>query len=164
MRSVRVLLFLSLVAVGFLQCASPKKVSTEHTTPPKVITPSRFTRFTVTLSRGGGFSGLQEKYEFVDDGSTKKASRLPGEAERVFPSKPVPEMVEPVRDFLNRHYDVIDTLDFQLTGNMTTSIILKLDDKEPRFSWPNLDPPRLETVVLDSLYQLMLEVQSMMSE
>lgn len=131
-------------------CAAEKKAESA---------PSDY-KFTVTLSRAGGFTGLEERYAVSSDYMGRKAERMPDEALTTVRERPLPKpIVNSLRQFLIRNDSLLRQLQLSGTGNITTTIEFEQGNFFRRYSWPNLDPPVGSPPAIDTLYGRMLGIE-----
>jgi len=119
--------------------------------------------FLVTLSRSGGFSGTTQTYSVDQEGRGVRTGQWPQDSARSKVFTIDRGVTYAISDVLQRRFRELDTIHLQVRGNLTTSLNVKSDSLDIALSWPNLDPPVLQTAALDTLYHLMREVESRMA-
>ena len=98
---------------------------------PDSRTPAVTKPFTLTLSSGGGFSGLTQGYTLTPAGEAKAWQKRPGAPESVTWSKQIPpDSIVAFAIALEAYLGV----ELKETGNMTTRILYALPDSTYRWS------------------------------
>jgi hypothetical protein len=118
---------------------------------------------TVTLVRTGEVSGITERYSVNQDALGTKSIALGPDSDAKRSSYPIDRQLA-----LNVHKLVADSLasiaaiKLNDTGEVTTGLQIDSRNTHQEISWANVDPPKLATPVLDSLYHIMLRVEAEM--
>lgn len=120
--------------------------------------------FRVTLIRAGEVSGITERYTVNQNALGTKTVTLPSDSE----PKPTTytidsKLVADLRGLLTDSLATIAALNVHDTGALTTGLQIDKRDIHKTITWVSVDPPELPTPVLDSLYHLMLHVESEMA-
>ncbi len=119
--------------------------------------------FTVTLFRTARTTGVTERYAVNEDALGTKTIALPADSD----SKPATFAIDP-KLVANIHVLIMDSLaslaaiDLHDSSELTTGIDIDARNTHKEISWANVDPPKLTTPVLDSLYHIMLRVEAEM--
>jgi hypothetical protein len=121
--------------------------------------------YTVTLWQNGGFSGIEERYAVRQDGTGTKTVRMPVDSESRTKTYEVDKrLVDEIGSLLRDSTKSLLAIKLNGKGEMTTGITIEEKNVHHEMAWANVDPPILGTLVLDSLYHLMLDArQQMMS-
>ena len=100
------------------------------------------TPFEITISRGGGFTGLVRGYHLHDDGRVVAWSRMPGQPDSVlWQTQSHPDSVGRLRAGLERSGTLGRT--YRLASNMTTAITYSAGDSSYTWSWGQAGPKKL---------------------
>ena len=104
---------------------------------------SHHTPFQITLSRGGGFTGVVSGYHLHEGGGIEAWSRMPGKGDSVLWSTTVPaDSIDYLRDGLERS-GALTTI-YRRSGNMTTSVAYTTQDTSFSWSWGSSAPKNLK--------------------
>ena len=140
-------LFLLLIGLG--ACASSKISSTPSS---------------ITFSRAGGFSGLEERYVIEEAGRIRLIKKFPGRDETVTADTVITgRALTGIFEFVERNIDSLRQIRYNESGNMTTTLSITHNNQTHLIRWPNLEPPILTTKKLDTLYSLVSPVQIWLS-
>jgi hypothetical protein len=118
---------------------------------------------TVTLIRTGEVSGITERYSVNQDALGTKIMALGTDSDAKRTTYSIDRQLA-----LNVHTLVTDSLAsleaIQLndTGEVTTGLQIDTHNSHQKIMWANVDPPKLATPIVDSLYHTMLRVEAEM--
>ena len=99
--------------------------------------------YQITLSRGGGFTGLVRGYHLYEGGKVEAWSRMPGSRDSLlWQTKVHPDSVKQIRDGLESS-GALATI-HRRSGNMTTSVAYTTDDTSFSWSWGDSAPKNLK--------------------
>jgi hypothetical protein len=131
---------------------------------------SHFSKYKLSLTRSGGFSGVSETFEVSSDDSGKKFVLMPGDDSRSEKSlKPERAgmlertQIDSLSAFLDHNFSALETLHLSGTGNLTTTLKMEFDGVVRSNTWANLDPPLMQNSALDTLYARMLHLQALIA-
>jgi hypothetical protein len=114
----------------------------------------------VVLLHSGGFSGIEQQYSIDREGRIMERSKLSQDTLRTTRIGIADRSAsDRVFEFIERHHVELDSLQLHGSGNLTTAIAIIDRKRLTKLQWPALDPPHLQTSVVDSLYQMMVAVQ-----
>jgi hypothetical protein len=118
---------------------------------------------TVTLIRTGEVSGITERYS-VDQaalGTKIKALGTDSDAKRTTYSIDR-QLAQNVRGLVTDSLTSLMAITLNDTGEVTTGLQIDTHNTHQKITWANVDPPKLPTPIIDSLYHQMLRVEAEM--
>ena len=118
--------------------------------------------FTVTLWRSGGVA--EERYAVDQDGVGTKTVEMPIDSETIKTYKIDKVLVSKIGTLLHDSTKSLLAVELNSRGNeMTSGITIDEKNVHHEMTWADVDPPILNTPVLDSLYHLMLVARQQMT-
>ncbi len=121
--------------------------------------------FTVTLFRTSDVSGITERYA-VDQGALgTKTVTLGSDSSAVSKRTTYSidrQLTQSVHGLVTDSLAPLLAIKMDDTGEVTTGLQIDAGNSHQKISWADVDPPKLGTPVLDSLYHIMLHVEAEM--
>jgi len=118
---------------------------------------------TVTLFRSGGVSGITERYAVDQDAIGTKTIALGTDSEAKRSTYSIDrQLAQNVRRLVTDSLASLAAITMNDTGEVTTGLQIDAGTMHEKITWENVDPPKLATPVLDSLYRMMLHVEEEM--
>ncbi|HEY3875328.1 MAG TPA: hypothetical protein VGM92_07610 [Candidatus Kapabacteria bacterium] len=119
--------------------------------------------YTVTLFRTAQATGITERYSVDSKALGTKTVILPSDTNGLRSTHGIDhEIVQSIEAILRDSLSKIEQIPLHGTGSMTTGLTIDSRDTHTEISWPDIDPPKLETGAIDSLYHLMLRAEDEM--
>jgi hypothetical protein len=120
--------------------------------------------FTVTLFRTGAVSGITERYSVNQDGLGTKIIALSADSESKRSTYSIDhQLTLKVRTFVKDSLAFLVPIPMRDTGEMTTGLQIDEKNVHREIMWAKVDPPKLASSALDSLYHIMLRVEAEMT-
>lgn len=114
---------------------------------------------TVTLARAGGFSGLEERFVVHSSHRVQKFAKFPNTGEVIKADTTLPGYeIDSLFAHVDRNFERLAAIEFNESGNMTTTLVLERGQQRHTLRWPNLEPPTPGYSVLDSVYEYMADI------
>ncbi len=118
---------------------------------------------TVTLFRTGGVSGITERYAVDQSALGTKTIALGTDSDAKRSTYSIDrQLADNVHRLVTDSLASFAAITLNDTGEMTTGLQIDARTMHEKITWANIDPPKLGTPVLDSLYRLMLRVEAEM--
>lgn len=116
--------------------------------------------FTVTLFRTASSTGISERYSVDSKGNGTKTLVIPPDTSGIRTNHAIdPAIVEHLTHILHDSVTALNNLTHQGMGTVISGLDIETSDLKKELTWENIDPPKLSTGVVDSLYQLMLHAE-----
>jgi len=133
-------------------------------------------QFTVTLFRSGGASSITESYSVNQDGVGTKLAKAPlgmivsaDSASKQWTNSVDPKLLLELRGLMTDSLQSLSKIESHDTigttvhlGELTSGITIDAEKMHKEITWANIDPPRMDVPAFDSLYIIMLHVESNM--
>jgi hypothetical protein len=119
--------------------------------------------FTVTLFRTARATGVTERYAVNQDAIGTKTITLPADTDFIRSTYTIdPKLVAKIHVLITDSLASLAALELHDTGELTTGLHIDTRNTHKEISWANVDPPKLATPLLDSLYHIMLRAEAEM--
>jgi hypothetical protein len=127
-------------------------------------------QFTVTLFRSGGASSITERYSVNQDGIGTKLVNIPLDSEsKKWTYSVDSKLLLALRGLMTDSLQTLSKIEMRDTtgaivpaGELMSGITIDAERMHKEITWPNLDPPNRQFPAFDSLYSIMLRVESNM--
>ncbi|HET6401421.1 MAG TPA: hypothetical protein VFH95_08490 [Candidatus Kapabacteria bacterium] len=120
--------------------------------------------FSVTLFRSNGASGISERYGVDQNGlGTKTVIALADSDSKRRTCAIDPALAAEVRRFVTDSLAPLSAIQLHDTSSAISGVQIVAGGEQREIAWANVDPPELSTPALDSLYHLMLRVETQMA-
>ena len=126
-------------------------------------------QFTVTLFRTGGASSIDERYSVNQDGVGNKTVKVhlgtivPNDSEsKQWTYSVDPKLLAEIRGLITDSLQALSKIASHDTGELTSGITIAAEKTQSEITWANVDPPKMAMPAFDSLYSIMLRVESNM--
>lgn len=114
----------------------------------------------ISLTRYGGFSGLEETTELQSSGIARKHMHFPNKPDTTVKQLTIEKaLFDSVANYVDRSFPALEHTTLQGSGNMTTRLDIAGKEHSISLSWPNIDPPASAPTEVDTVYHLMMRVQ-----
>jgi hypothetical protein len=121
--------------------------------------------FTVSLIRTSEVSGITERYSVDQSALGTKTVTLGSDSSAVSNRTTHSidrQLTQSVRGLVTDSIASLLAIKMSDTGEVTTGIQFDAGNNHQKITWADVDPPKLGTPVLDSLYHIMLHVEAEM--
>jgi hypothetical protein len=126
-------------------------------------------QFTVTLFRSGGASSITERYSVNQDGVGTKAVSVPlgtmvhsDSESKQWTHAIDPKLAMQVRGLINDSLEALSKIGLHDSSETTSGIRIDMEESHKEITWANVDPPKMFSPAFDSLYEIMLRVETNM--
>ena len=120
-------------------------------------------QFTVTFFRTGGVSSITERYSVNQDGVGTKLVKIPLDSEsKQWTYSVDPKLLAELRGIMTDSIQSLSKIELHGTGELTSGITIDEEKTHNEITWANVDPPKMGVPAFDSLYSIMLRVESNM--
>jgi hypothetical protein len=120
-------------------------------------------KFSVTMFRTGGVSGISERYSINQDNRGVRSISLGDDSDAKRSNYTIDgQLTSRVHALVVDSLASLSAIKMRDTGELTTGLQIDARNVHMEISWANIDPPDSATPLLDSLYRTMLLVEAKM--